>query len=58
MKHILKTTLTTVLLLFGISAFSQIAKEFKGNDILTGQSLSLSDFKGKYVYLDFWGNMV
>lgn len=33
-----------------------IAKEFKGQDLLTGKIISLSDFKGKFVYLDFWGS--
>jgi len=28
---------------------------FKGENIVTKDSLSLEDFKGKYLYIDFWG---
>jgi peroxiredoxin len=32
------------------------ALAFTGQDVVTGQPISLADFKGKYVFLDFWGS--
>jgi thiol-disulfide isomerase/thioredoxin len=29
---------------------------FKGKDVITGKELSLNDFKGKYLFIDFWGS--
>jgi len=30
-------------------------RPFKGKDFRTGKSIALSDFAGKYVFIDFWG---
>lgn len=38
-----------------VQAAGQVAPDFTLTDI-NGQKLSLSDFKGKYVLLDFWGS--
>ena len=44
------------LILTYVGKYDATAYNFKGKDLITQKELQLSDFRGSYILLDFWGS--